>query len=130
MEKELIDLSHPISNLTCCTFNKDDIIPKLSFLEATNAGTFYIDSQLDNLNLSFGTHICFPGSLPSNKVNLNTTQFIKKVGDYPLNRFVGNILILDFSYKFVNIKNFFDKTGKLKIDFSDHNQILQFLSSL
>jgi kynurenine formamidase len=52
------------------------------------------------------------------------------VGDYPLDRFVGNVAIIDISDRLRPIKRFFDEHGALTVKPVDKSRVLEFLSAL
>lgn len=105
---ELIDLSHDIRNEPPCTFplhgNLGNINPEI--IKGQSVGYTFYTTKLDNFCMNYGTHIDFPGHLGINNVHEK-----KKVGDYPLNDFVAEAVVVDVRDKLVEINKFIDEQG-------------------
>ncbi|MGH9928036.1 MAG: cyclase family protein [Pyrinomonadaceae bacterium] len=121
----LFDLSHPITDNPPCTFRTADAIPKVRFSEGESHGVFFITSQVENLYSNTCTHIDFPGHLSE-----FGSRFLDSIGAYPIERFVGNVAILDFSSKLDALGVYFNDQGEFITDPSDPARMLNFLKSL
>lgn len=121
----VVDLSHPITGEAPCSFSLVDSRPKLSFEEGESQGISFITSRLNNLHSNTGTHIDFPGHLPG----LGDLSF-PSVGEYPVDRFIGKVLILDVSSKLAAIMPFFAESGELQIEPNDGASFLALLQKL
>jgi kynurenine formamidase len=125
MEPTLVDLSHPITDKPSCSFSLVDRVPRVAFEEGDSHGMFFITSHIDNLGSNICTHIDFPGHLMSLGPEENWM-----VGEYPLGRFVGPVLICDVSRLVEPVLSHFSSEGLLKIEPSDGDAILAFLKEL
>jgi kynurenine formamidase len=119
------DLSHPITEQPACSFSVIDTIPKVRFMEGESHGVFFITSKIDNLFSNFCTHIDFPGHISE-----LGSRYYDSIGRYPIERFTGQTVCLDFSHKLNTIREFFDARGYLKIDFNSGEMVKAFLDSL
>jgi kynurenine formamidase len=61
--------------------------------------------------MNYGTHIDFPGHLFSDEITLK-----KKVGDYPLNRFITEAIVMDVRDKLNNINPLIDRGGYINLE--------------
>ncbi len=96
---QLMDLSHPITDHPSCSFQMLDTTPQVSFQEGDAHGVFFVTTRLDNLMLNLCTHIDFPGHLHTYE-----NKFLQSVGEYPLDRFIGAVAVIDVSDKMSAIK--------------------------
>jgi kynurenine formamidase len=122
---QIFDLSHPITQEPPCTFRTTNSTPQLRFSEGESHGVFFITSRVDNLYSNTCTHIDFPGHLSE-----FGSKFRESVGAYPLDRFVGQVAILDFSGKLASLKLHFNESGEFIVDPHDKETMLGFLKSL
>lgn len=120
-----LDLSHPITDNPSCTFNVIDITPKVRFLEGESHGAFFITSKIDNLFSNFCTHIDFPGHLSE-----LGSRYHETVGSYPIDKFIGNVICLDFSNKLEAINEFFNNDGCSTLDLNSEQDVMRFLNQL
>lgn len=121
----IIDLSHPITDKPSCSFSLADRIPKVSFEEGDAHGMFFITSHIDNLGSNVCTHIDFPGHLAS----LNSDDGVL-TGQYPVERFIGPVLVCDVSAKMDQLLTAFSEDGSLAIEPTDGQRMLSFLQAL
>jgi len=121
----LLDLSHRILDKSPCTFGTVDMTPKVTFTEGESQGTHFITSCVDNLHANLCTHIDFPGHLAD-----MGGRFAHTIGDYPVDRFVGPVAILDFSAKLAPIRRYFDPSGNLAIRPAEGGRMLEMLRAL
>jgi len=119
---EIVDLSFAIASDPSCSFEILDTAPQVSFQEGDGGGA--ISVRLDNLVMSSYTHVSFPGSDPSRPAAGKT------VGEYPLERFVGPVAIVDVSRRSDAVAPFFDAQGTLQVEPRDEASSLAFLESL
>jgi kynurenine formamidase len=124
IEKQVIDISHPIQTSPACSFAAVDSVPKLSFEEGDSHGVTFITSRVDNLHSNTCTHIDFPGHLAS-----LGRKFPKSIGMYPIERFIGQVFIADFSEKLKPLAAYFDKEGKLSASIRDETSVMAFLKA-
>jgi kynurenine formamidase len=123
--RQIIDLSHPIRELPSPIPGTLDNQPNISFEETGAHGYYFITSRIDRLYSNICTHMDFPGHLSS-----LTSDVSGPIGKYPVERFIGQVLILDFSYKLDKIKQFFDEQNKLNINPRDQITLTRFLKFL
>lgn len=123
--KNIIDLSHPIRSDMPCTFSLVDSRPVISFTEGDSHGMLFITSRIDNLHSNLCTHIDFPGHISE-----ISKSFFSSIGEYPISRFVGKALILDFSFKLDCIKKCFNEEGLFTISPNNTEEVYSFLNSL
>ena len=122
---QIFDLSHPITDQPPCTFRTADATPWVRFSEGESHGVFFITSRVDNLYSNICTHIDFPGHLSE-----FGNKFRKSIGAYPLDRFVGDVAVLDFSGKLAALRLHFNPSGEFIVDPHDKETMLSFLTSL
>lgn len=102
---EIIDLTHEINNDPPCT-----LLPlAYNIVHAQedtgeSVGVTFRTTRLNNLHLNHGTHIDFPGHVR----DIKTT---KKVGDYTIDKFIAETIVIDVSEKIDGIKCFFHMHG-------------------
>jgi len=123
--KKFFDLSHAIREQPNCSFEVINKLPEIRYLEGGAQGSFFITTKINNLFFNISTHIDFPGHLPELR-----GKFSDSVGAYAIERFVGSVLVLDFSSKLQKIKSFFDDKGKFLVDLKDEEKMMLFLKAL
>src|SRR5689334_16473214 len=95
---KLVDLSYPITNRAPCTFATADKVPTVTFEEGDSHGLFFVTSRIDNLYSNAGTQIDLPAHLSGvSSTSTKARPLSPTVGDYPIDRFVGQVAVLDFS---------------------------------
>lgn len=128
--QKLFDLSHPILEKSPCSFRVDSNSPKFLFVQDDANGCFYINMQVDNLTMNYGTHITFSGALLRNQIVMDKAYYKKTITDYNIEDFVGKVLIIDMSQKIKKMFNYFDKSGHFNIELTDINACYNFLKSI
>ncbi len=114
---KIVDLSHPITDKAPCTFGTADKVPIITFEEGDSHGLFFVTSRIDNLYSNAGTQIDFPGHLVGVKpTSAAARTTYSSVGEYPLERFIGKVAVLDFSSKMENLESWFDDRGVFNRD--------------
>lgn len=121
----VIDASHPIMDQSPCTFGTVNHRPTVSYYEGEAHGISFITSKIDNLYSNTCTHVDFPGHLVGISENAK-----EAVGAYPLERFIGKVLIVDVSKKLEAIRPFFSSQGVISISPGDNTTLAKFLASL
>lgn len=121
----IVDLSHPIRNQPPCTFTTVDKVPSVYFEEGDSHGDVFITSRIDNLYSNLCTHIDFPGHIPD-----RTGPDLRTVGEYPIERFVGDVAIVDVSARREALASYFDPNGYLSMDLNDAGRVGDFIESL
>lgn len=121
----VFDLSHPIRNEPPCTFTSVDKVPTVYFEEGDSHGEVFITSRIDNLFSNLCTHIDFPGHIPN-----RTGPSLKLVGEYPIERFVGSVAVLDVRHRMEPVLRFFREDGDLSVDLSSEREVRQLVESL
>jgi kynurenine formamidase len=119
---KIYDLSQAITNEDSCSFTIIDRRPSISYEEGESHGFNFITSCVSNLHSNIATHLDFPGFIPGLR-----KKFLPSIGEYSVDRFVGRVVVLDFSEKVEVIRHFFDETGKIKIDPKDGKSFMEFL---
>lgn len=123
---EVIDISHPIKAETDLSFRKEDITPSCLYLEDATEGIFYIHTQLNDLLMTYGTHICFPGCLTRNII---AQQNRMPVGKYKIENFLGKVFIIDVSFLYEKLMGYY-KNGILSIDLYSKTEVDAYLEEL
>lgn len=123
--RQIIDLSRPITTQPSCSFSVIDSSPLMTFEEGESHGVTFVTSRLDNLHSNTCSHIDFPGHLSS-----LGRKFPRPIGAYPVDRFVGKVLVCDFASKRSAISDFFDPNGRYTIEASNECGTVEFLESL
>jgi len=123
-QEVVYDLSHPILDQPPCTFATVDKVPEVMVHRGDSSGEDFLTSVVSNLYQNNGTHIDLPGHLPG----AGGDELM--VGEYPPERFVGKVLVLDVSQFLSPIADFFDQAGHLRIDQNDSLQLERFISQL
>lgn len=122
--ENIIDISHSIKSSTDLSFRKESIVPDFLYLEDATEGDFLVHMQINNLLMTYGTHVCFPGALPR---PLDFSQ--EKIVKNNVSNFIGKVQIIDISFLYNDIKHFFC-SGKLNIDLYNEVEIANYLNSL
>jgi kynurenine formamidase len=107
----LYDLSHPITDSGSCTFSTNDKRPVVTFEEGGSHGVSFVTSRIDNLYSNTATHVDLPGHL----VDAGSRGW-DTVGQIPVDHFIGDCAILDFSAKCAALGNWFSEDGLFRRD--------------
>jgi kynurenine formamidase len=121
----LYDLSHAITTEESCSFSTIDRRPKIFYEEGESQGLRFISSVCDNLHSNTGTHVVAPGYVPGYR-----KKYSPSIGSYPIDRFIGSVLVVDCSRKLSAIDKFFDESGKIVIKPTDGKLFIDFLCSI
>lgn len=121
---QLVDLSHPILDQPTCALDWTDRAPQLSFQQGNAGGGMTITARLDNLAMDYGTHLSLPGSNPA------SAHGGVIVGEIPLERCQGHVLVVDVTTKLATIAEYFHPDGRFAVDPRDQQRCLAFLQRL
>jgi kynurenine formamidase len=127
------DLSWPLTSETPCTFSSSDKVPIATFEEGDSRSLFFVTSRIDNLYSNAGTQVDMPAHLPSSRQRIESDVRPRKatVGEYPIERFVGDVAVLDFSAKMLPLEPWFDDDGVFVRDrFADFGVFAEQLDGL
>lgn len=120
----IFDLSRAVTGEPPCSFTPMDRHPALSFKEGGSHGIHFLTSEIAHLASNLCTHIDFPGHLAS------LPGPHRQVGAYELERFVGDVAVLDFTAKLDAVDPYFDSHGHLTISPRQSGEMLSFLRAL
>jgi len=98
---EIIDLSHKLHSKPSCSYTSS-ILNEITAEQTKGQaiGVTFITTKLGNVFMNYGTHIDFPGHLLSHGI-----KSIKNVGEYTLDNFVCEAIVVDIRDKLKSINS-------------------------
>ena len=107
---EIVDLSHHIGNTPPCTLiQTGENIATTETEHGESVGVLFRTTKVNNLYLNYGTHIDFPG-------HLHEINDCKKIGEYKIEKFIAEAVIVDVSDKVRAISQYFSDDAHLDFD--------------
>lgn len=119
-----MDLSHPITAAGPCTFVRTDQKPRATFQEGDSHGHFFLTSVLHDLPSNLCTHMDLKGHIVTSEGHL------RMVGEYPVDHFIGEAVIIDVRDKMAALDRFFGPDGRSLVAPDDANAWGKFVETL
>lgn len=111
MTSDFIDLSRRIQPVASCSYSTTNKVPAVSFEEGDANGIRFISSKIDNLHSNIATHVDLPGHIAD-----RPSWLAPRVADIPLERFIGEAVIIDVSDLSITISDWFGQDGNFPVE--------------